>query len=67
MRRLRRERRVPLVWQSNFPITGHPVFTNGFLEKDVACQREQARGFGQPMADLPAWHGDSGHGRTTTL
>jgi len=53
--RLRRERRVPLVWQSNFPISGHGTITNGFLKKDVECQREQARALGLPMADLVAW------------
>ena len=58
--RLRRERRVPLVWQSNFPILGHGTITNGFLKKDVECQREQARALGLPMADLPAWGLGSG-------
>ena len=47
-----------MVWQSNFAIEGHPVITNGFLQKDVACQRQQVeRGAarGLPMAELPDW------------
>lgn len=46
---------IPLVWQSNFPIVGHPRITNGFLEKDVECHRQTALEQHVPMANLPLW------------
>ena len=46
---------VPVVWQSNFPISGHPRITNGFLEKDVECHRRTALEQHVPMVDLPLW------------
>ena len=50
-----RRQGIPVVWQSNFPITGHQTITNGFLEKDVHCQRQQATAASLPMANLPQW------------
>ena len=50
-----RRQGIPVVWQSNFPITGHQTITNGFLEKDVHCQRQQATAAHLPMANLPQW------------
>jgi hypothetical protein len=45
---------VPVVWASNFPVAGHPMLTNKFLQHDYACQKRAAEQAGIVIADVPA-------------